>query len=335
MWPGAGSGQRDGDRGDQVGRCVDRDHRWEPRREQQRGTERPPDQPHGSVVGRIEGVRAAERSTRADDRGYVSLHRGHEDDGRGALDEHRHVHHPRGGVGGEQQRDGGSAHQVGADQERPTVHPIGQDACERAERQGGQVLGGDDEAGRQQRVGRGQHLRWGGDDQQPVPEAAHQVRAPQQPEVASVQMLGQRLRALRAAAGRTVASVAADAGLSVPYIANLENGRGNPTLAALDRLARALGTELSVDLGRPGSAPAVAPPTSLVRLARTERFRRVADELAGPDRNAGEVAAALIDLLARVGPALGVEPDEVDRWRLLDALLLVGLHSNRNTGAAP
>ena len=44
------------------------------------------------------------------------------------------------------------------------------------------------------------------------------------------------LRDRRKAAGRTIASVAVDAGLSVPYIANLENGRGNPTLSALDRL---------------------------------------------------------------------------------------------------
>jgi hypothetical protein len=34
------------------------------------------------------------------------------------------------------------------------------------------------------------------------------------------------------AAGRTVASVATDAGLSVPYVANLENGRGNQPLGA-------------------------------------------------------------------------------------------------------
>jgi len=40
--------------------------------------------------------------------------------------------------------------------------------------------------------------------------------------------IGRQLRARRTAAGRTVASVATDAGLSVPYIANLENGRGNP-----------------------------------------------------------------------------------------------------------
>jgi hypothetical protein len=119
----------------------------------------------------------------------VSLHRRHEDDGRGALDEHGHVHHPRGGVCGEQQGDGGSAHQVGADQELPTIHPIGQHTRERAEQQERQVLGGDDEAGRQQRVGRGQHLRWGCDNQQPGPEPTHQVGAPQQPEVAHPQRL--------------------------------------------------------------------------------------------------------------------------------------------------
>jgi hypothetical protein len=30
-----------------------------------------------------------------------------------------------------------------------------------------------------------------------------------------------------------------------------------------------------------------------------------------------------------------VEPDDVDWWRLLDALLLVGLHSHRSAGTAP
>ena len=64
--------------------------------------------------------------------------------------------------------------------------------------------------------------------------------------------IGRQLRARRTAAGRTVASVAADAGLSVPYIANLENGRGNPTTTALNRLAGALGMRLVVTLV-PGS----------------------------------------------------------------------------------
>ena len=73
-------------------------------------------------------------------------------------------------------------------------------------------------------------------------------------------VIGRQLRARRTAAGRTVASVAADAGLSVPYIANLENGRGNPTTAALSRLAGALGLRLEITLGAeedagPGRGP--------------------------------------------------------------------------------
>ena len=84
--------------------------------------------------------------------------------------------------------------------------------------------------------------------------------------------IGRQLRARRTAAGRTVASVAADAGLSVPYIANLENGRGNPTTAALTRLAEALGLRLVVTLAPgEGSAASGTPgvagvPASLVRL---------------------------------------------------------------------
>jgi transcriptional regulator with XRE-family HTH domain len=153
-----------------------------------------------------------------------------------------------------------------------------------------------------------------------------------------VDALGPRLRALRAATGRTVASVAVDAGLSVPYIANLENGRGNPTLAALDRLARALGTELSVELRAvesgsaepPSTGSPPGPPAALVRLARTDRFRRVAAELAGPARrDPADAAAALLGLLTRVGPALQRDLDEADWWRLLDALVLIALHPSR------
>ena len=72
--------------------------------------------------------------------------------------------------------------------------------------------------------------------------------------------IGRQLRARRTAAGRTVASVAADAGLSVPYIANLENGRGNPTTAALSRLAAALGLRLEITLGAGEEAGPGAPP---------------------------------------------------------------------------
>ena len=80
--------------------------------------------------------------------------------------------------------------------------------------------------------------------------------------------------------GRTVASVAAEAGLSVPYIANLENGRGNPTTTALTRLAGALGMRLVITLAPDDDSPAGATspevPASLVRLGRTARFRQTA-----------------------------------------------------------
>jgi transcriptional regulator with XRE-family HTH domain len=141
-------------------------------------------------------------------------------------------------------------------------------------------------------------------------------------------LLGPQLRGLRAAAGRTVASVANDAGLSVPYIANLENGRGNPTLTALDRLATALGAHLDITLmAAAGPAAATAMPSSLVRLGRGPRFQRDAAVLAealGADP--GEFSARLISGLAGLAATLGYDPGESGWGRLLDALLLIVAH---------
>jgi transcriptional regulator with XRE-family HTH domain len=157
--------------------------------------------------------------------------------------------------------------------------------------------------------------------------------------------IGRQLRARRTAAGRTVASVASVAGLSVPYIANLENGRGNPTTAALTRLAEALGLRLVVtlapaeeDAGTAGSAVAgsavagmvagtLGIPASLVRLGRTDRFREAVAVMApaldaGPDEFAGQLVAAL----AALAQAMGRDLAEPDWWRLLDALVLVAAH---------
>lgn len=145
--------------------------------------------------------------------------------------------------------------------------------------------------------------------------------------------LGSQLRALRTAEGRTVASVAAVAGLSVPYIANLENGRGNPTVTALGRLASALGTRLEITLSRDAEdqddrAPAATRvPQSLVRLSRTARFRRAAAEMAaatGADQD--ELAFRLVGALAALAQVLGKEPAEADWLRLLDAVLLAAAH---------
>ena len=161
--------------------------------------------------------------------------------------------------------------------------------------------------------------------------------------------IGRQLRARRTAAGRTVASVATDAGLSVPYIANLENGRGNPTTAALTRLAEALGLRLVVtlapadeDAGTAGSAVAGLAagtpgiPASLVRLGRTARFRHAVAAMAtalgaAPD----ELSVRLVAALAAVGATVGRDLTEADWWRLLDALTLVAAHPAAHPAGPP
>ena len=145
--------------------------------------------------------------------------------------------------------------------------------------------------------------------------------------------IGRELRARRTAAGRTVASVASGAGLSVPYIANLENGRGNPTVTALTRLAEALGMRLAVTLvpgeeGQQASATASPEmPASLVRLGRTPRYRQAVRELAATlDLDADDLSRRLVAALATIARTMGKDLAEADWWRLLDALLLIAAH---------
>jgi transcriptional regulator with XRE-family HTH domain len=146
--------------------------------------------------------------------------------------------------------------------------------------------------------------------------------------MADAAQIGHQLRGLRAAAGRTVASVASDAGLSVPYIANLENGRGNPTVSALDRLATALGASLEVSIEPAAGSPApAAMPASLVRLGRSSRFQRETARLAvtlGADP--AELAVQLMAALGGLAAALGVDPGDSGWGRLLDALVLIVQH---------
>ena len=145
--------------------------------------------------------------------------------------------------------------------------------------------------------------------------------------------IGRQLRARRTAAGRTVASVATDAGLSVPYVANLENGRGNPTTTALTRLAGALGMRLVITLVPDEDSPQArqpAPPevpASLVRLGRTARFRQAATATATAlGLDADEFSARLVTALATLADTMGKDLAEPDWWRILDALLLIAAH---------
>jgi transcriptional regulator with XRE-family HTH domain len=140
--------------------------------------------------------------------------------------------------------------------------------------------------------------------------------------------LGRQLRARRTAAGRTVASVAEEAGLSVPYIANLENGRGNPTVAALHAWAGALGLRLDVTL-RPIDAPAEELPNAVRRYGRTARFSTETAALAaayGTDPT--ELRRRLLRSMATLFEAHPHEPTELDLHRVLDALVLAAHRSN-------
>lgn len=137
--------------------------------------------------------------------------------------------------------------------------------------------------------------------------------------------LGEALRDRRKAAGRTIASVAVDAGLSVPYIANLENGRGNPTLSALERLAAALGARLEVNL----TDEPPEPPQSAVDdlLAGSPRADQVIKLLAAHrSKSRATVRADLIRTLDALALLLGRAPDPADLDRLLDLQVLAVRH---------
>ncbi len=146
--------------------------------------------------------------------------------------------------------------------------------------------------------------------------------------------LGARLRALRTASGRTVASVAVEAGLSVPYISNLENGRGNPTTSTLSRLAHAFDSRLLIDFVPPTAEDdrAVHPSAELVRFSRGPRFRKAVHAIAERlDRAPDELSAELTAWLAQLSRTLGREVGPGDLDRLLDAVLLIVAHP-RDTG---
>lgn len=131
--------------------------------------------------------------------------------------------------------------------------------------------------------------------------------------------LGDVLRDRRKAAGRTIASVAVDAGLSVPYIANLENGRGNPTLAALDRLATALGARLEVRIDDEEPAP---PPSGAAELlAASDRAEKVVTAVAS-GRSRAATRRQLVATLDSLALLLGRPPTAADLNRLLDLLQL-------------
>ncbi len=138
--------------------------------------------------------------------------------------------------------------------------------------------------------------------------------------------LGGRLRHRRLASGRTIASVAPDAGLSVPYIANLENGRGNPTLSAVNRLAAALGMRLALDIagGAERTREADALPNSLEKFSRTPRFSAENTRLShATDAPESLTRQRLLHAMAAMGALADRTLSELDWHRILDTAVLI------------
>lgn len=131
--------------------------------------------------------------------------------------------------------------------------------------------------------------------------------------------LGAELKARRKTAGRTIASVAVDAGLSVPYIANLENGRGNPTLATLTRLAEALGTTLRVDLEDSEKSSVATSRTSDLSPRAVQVIKQLAE---AQQRSPQAVRQDLQTALGALAGLLDKDPTPADLDRLLDLSLL-------------
>lgn len=144
--------------------------------------------------------------------------------------------------------------------------------------------------------------------------------------------LGARLRARRTALGLTLAQVAEEAELSLPYVSNLERGRGNPTLDVLRSLARALDQSLTDILGDVEAqdgydlselALAEVPP-SLQAFGRTDRFGDVVDRLSQVQGvSTDEMRKRLMVGMASAPRRSSGEPTEEDWRRLLDAYSLI------------
>jgi len=72
-------------------------------------------------------------------------------------------------------------------------------------------------------------------------------------------MVGSTVRAARRRAGMSQVELAELTGSTQPSVARLEKGLVSPTVITLDRIARALGTELVIDF-EPQSSPRRRPP---------------------------------------------------------------------------
>jgi transcriptional regulator with XRE-family HTH domain len=144
--------------------------------------------------------------------------------------------------------------------------------------------------------------------------------------------LGDRIRARRAALGLTLAQVADRAALSIPYVSNLERGRGNPTIDAIRAISSALQVPLHELLAGENSDVAPDPlemvlataPKSLSAFARSQKFASALQRLAEEQHTSiDEMRRRLLIGMASAPRRGAGDPTEDDWRRLLDVYSLI------------
>ena len=131
--------------------------------------------------------------------------------------------------------------------------------------------------------------------------------------------------------GLTLAEVAEAASLSLPYVSNLERGRGNPTLEALRSVAGALEQTVAELVGEePGDEfdPTVLllaqAPQSLRSFTRTESFKHTVRSLSQSQQMPyKEMQQQLMVGMASAPRRSKGEPTDQDWRRILDAYRLI------------
>ena len=125
--------------------------------------------------------------------------------------------------------------------------------------------------------------------------------------------IGTQVRARRVDLGLTLAQVAEVSGLSVGYVSQIEQGRGNPTVSSLEALAGALKLSLPTLFAPEGSPPVDSP--GATRVDRKERSGVDADDSAGRPASGMSSIESLDPAAEVVTPAwMRLTRDELLAW---------------------